>query len=1026
MTPTEIPTTITSSPTTATPTKTPTQIPTDGTLIPTDMPTDNPTFITLPPTLKPTQRPTDIVFKTFTPDGESRIVCTNKVHTCMINCFGYQQCKPTGDGSLEIFSAAKHTIINCNNRDSCFGAVMYIGIPSILPAGLKIEDFLGEFDSVRIDCGYVSSCKDVEIHIRGNFTNGATVNAASIESFGDAYIKCYLGNKQDCILNCGNENDRSCYGSDYICYGGKCRCNGDTCPEILFETPVPYTPGYFACEPLSSTNECINNNVYQADGLLDCPWGYSCCACDHVICDNCEEVNCGSTYSCAGTNLTINGNVQTGSGLTCGDNAACMYSTIIGENVNRISCAGDMSCQYTYMELNMKSKKLLAVEPLVIPCNGDESCQNTVIYAKNLRSITCNGDVSCSNTTFNFECYSTNVNIGCSLLCTGDNACQFSDWDIINVDTVQCSGDDTCQYGNYNIKCLMVGCPVTCVGPRACIHARFNIENTRNGLDCTAINGCTHASFYLNAVKSGPIFCDDLHACEGTYFNMNLVTAINCNRQFGCTNAHFDVKCETIEGCSVSCGQYGCQGAIMDIKNDVVLINCWGDMACENTTMNIQCKANEPCPLICSKQACQHSSINILSNAESIECSDALACQNSSIIANCHNDKCHGGCDINCGMHGCEFSNITAINSIKSLNCSDIFGCSKANIIAETMYDDFNIYCNSWACQYMKLNVTIKDNECNTNKEPQITKILCDNSQACNNAIITIDNRNRNTALNIKNITCNGIQSCYKTKIHILGNINVENIHCNPRTECDDLLICDPTLKTGKYKCPTPSPTMNPTILTINPTLHPPTYPTSNPTDKPITSSTVPPNSDLETIPNTIDNSNTVIFSIIFTFIFILICANLLYFCKKYKWYTKVNYDSNLELKPIKLFSKENNNNQYLSKLNNNSISKSESKSKYKINFIKSGNKSNNINMNMDLINKVQAHTPKVRNKNTPHKSGIISGFDDNNIIDGTLNDKEYLNLYYDTFNAGNNNEIDIDDNDIDILNDIQTMQTND
>ena len=134
----------------------PTVSPSETTGIPSVKPSPAPT------TLSPTKTRVPTVVINMRPDMKPNevVICPNNVTLCAIKCNSPYQCGFNRHGSVKIISAAKDTVISCNNKDSCFGIEIYLGIPTIIPYGYTINDFIGEYNSVQIDCNQDSSCRN--------------------------------------------------------------------------------------------------------------------------------------------------------------------------------------------------------------------------------------------------------------------------------------------------------------------------------------------------------------------------------------------------------------------------------------------------------------------------------------------------------------------------------------------------------------------------------------------------------------------------------------------------------------------------------------------------------------------------------------------------------------------------------------------------------------------------------------------------------------------------------------------------
>jgi len=165
------------------------------------------------------------------PNKNELIVCTNKYDRCIIDC-SYKESACKYDNNIKIYSGANNTIIKCNNKDACYGAYIHVGIPlsDDIPYSFSIDDFIGDKNSVQIDCDYETSCKESNIIIDGNF-NHINIFGKKYDSIKSSIIECNnYSNK--CELFCGLIEYNSCEDVTYTCYNtNHCICYGESCPD---------------------------------------------------------------------------------------------------------------------------------------------------------------------------------------------------------------------------------------------------------------------------------------------------------------------------------------------------------------------------------------------------------------------------------------------------------------------------------------------------------------------------------------------------------------------------------------------------------------------------------------------------------------------------------------------------------------------------------------------------------------------------------------------------------------------------
>ena len=218
--------------TTKAPVLAPSMNPTIGTVPPTNDPSISPVFS---PTLTPTVSPITPATIVWRPKEGQTVVCDHDVDICIINCDQARQCN-----RITVYSAARYTMVNCNNVYTCDNSFINIGKADTIPVGYDANDFINKMTNVIIDCNHDHSCNNIDIKVNGDVKDGLHVSALGISSIDGSKFHCNLEENQLCRLDCGNRHTQACIFSSMLCTGGNCVCYGETCPQTIYvRTPSP-------------------------------------------------------------------------------------------------------------------------------------------------------------------------------------------------------------------------------------------------------------------------------------------------------------------------------------------------------------------------------------------------------------------------------------------------------------------------------------------------------------------------------------------------------------------------------------------------------------------------------------------------------------------------------------------------------------------------------------------------------------------------------------------------------------------
>ena len=168
------------------------------------------------------------------PRAGDMIIAGNNIMELIVNCI---DCKydSSSNKKLQIISYAVKTVINAADKDACHGCSVNIGVT---PNDIENDSSLSIPDGISlsgvIDCGYESSCKDIEINVDGNVA--LSINANGKNALEKADILCGDNSMQSsCDITCNNEFNDVC--KEYTCQPLiNCKCtsigNGDmfACP----------------------------------------------------------------------------------------------------------------------------------------------------------------------------------------------------------------------------------------------------------------------------------------------------------------------------------------------------------------------------------------------------------------------------------------------------------------------------------------------------------------------------------------------------------------------------------------------------------------------------------------------------------------------------------------------------------------------------------------------------------------------------------------------------------------------------
>lgn len=212
------------------------------------------------------------------------------------------------------------------------------------------------------------------------------------------------------------------------------------------------------------------------------------------------------------------GAIVTGSEIECSENFDCCLCETIScgtrsKPCDTFSCNGDSSC-FGLGDVRIYGS---SSDGASIVCNGDESCNSTVITGQNIAEVECSGDGSCARAHFEFNCLSSEP---CTIGCGGDWAC--------------------------------AGTPPE--SDAATTH--FAITNTA-GIECS-FEGCQYGTFLLTKNKGGGmILCSGYHSCYGSTIEINNIEGIICGGSAACSGAHFVVT-DPQKGFEVECAGLVC------------------------------------------------------------------------------------------------------------------------------------------------------------------------------------------------------------------------------------------------------------------------------------------------------------------------------------------------------------------------------------------------------------------------------------------------------------------------------------
>ena len=162
----------------------------------------------------------------ISPSSQNIIICDNTCNFCNIICDSIHQCN-----SINIYTGALNTNVNCYGEGSCSNVIIYAGTNfNKYPPGYTPNNFDRiSYNFIQVTCTSTTSCSGMRLYINGNFVNGGVLNADSngLTSFSQGYLQVSLLETQIFNLLCGN-NINNCPGARYICIKGNCQCNGET------------------------------------------------------------------------------------------------------------------------------------------------------------------------------------------------------------------------------------------------------------------------------------------------------------------------------------------------------------------------------------------------------------------------------------------------------------------------------------------------------------------------------------------------------------------------------------------------------------------------------------------------------------------------------------------------------------------------------------------------------------------------------------------------------------------------------
>ena len=386
------------------------------------------------------------------------------------------------------------------------------------------------------------------------------------------------------------------------------------------------------------------------------------------------------------------------------------------------------SCGNSIFRFNQNIIVPEGINSLKLEFNGDVSVPKTIIFAKNVDTVSCTGDDSCPDSEFTIECISS----GCGVGVGGDGGATGAKWIIDNVNKIECAGDEACSRTIFTIACIITGCPISINGDSGAIRSTWTITNG-NSFVCSAENGCSRSTFTIDFISSGAMIeCSG--SCLRTTFIADNTLGVLCNGFILGTLG-------TIQG--------GCERATFRLNN-----NIGGSILCDST------------------RACRNAiftgvmDLDEVTNINEVKCASECSCEKASFKLS------PNGPDFKflCGsVESCRQASIlihTSFNSIDSFSCDAVDSCRSTTVFIEGKSPNgLTINSLSFGGRTSGINAEF---DIESMGDITINNILCTGEEACNSLSIHINLMSNFNTLSSLVIECASNRACFRARITIL------------------------------------------------------------------------------------------------------------------------------------------------------------------------------------------------------------------------------------------------------------------
>eukprot|EP01084_Bolivina_argentea_P200393 342686_1 len=427
---------------------------------------------------------------------------------------------------------------------------------------------------------------------------------------------------------------------------------------------------------------------------------------------------------------------------------------------------------------------------LVIQCLQSSSCNQAIINADNINSVSLNCSYGTSTATAacsNLDLYASNVStasIYCSTYaCYSANA-QFGN--IRNNVTVTCDGQYACREATFNASYIGTSVTMSCSGEYSCYGT--NIYCPRNytcDIDCTS-----DSSYSCRSIR--------MHIDKYTLFDNKLSLHCSTSTTTSCESSR--IICD--DSSSSTALQY---------NSGTSSWQCNRYSCCPIGIGSFTCTPGVPCQIDCSTQTCTNYHIDAtLASSLTVYCGGA-GCQGAWI-------ECptvdYASCNIQCDEYpSCGYAYVTYFHQFE-LNCNERRACEYMHLSLNSgEINYFNLSCyGSYSCQYMEASLnSAQINYFNLSsgagtRSFQYAKfsatiginadISCIGSSTCYQATFNINGLNQNEEKANINVHCISESSCSNMEINA-ANSDQLNLHCDDEWSCGSLVVYCPYHRVG-------------------------------------------------------------------------------------------------------------------------------------------------------------------------------------------------------------------------------------